>query len=429
MNDLIMPITTPIDFDYNQELYQDLTPRSKELLVDLFNFYRTAHDLEKIRKETYTKEQLLKILAGRFEEQMKEFLEYYESLSEEGVRTDPIVEFVGEHYEISEEKLKVNNRYELIILLLRNDLIQVIDEIIVRSKIRAKAPTNSYKLGEAVSLEDLEGRLTSFHEFWNQGDETEKALLVEIEYKSNNIAALKLYQEVNEQQQPTFTFRLDGDSEEFPRTPEVTQVSYVQLKTIRLQLEVHDASTKVVFSSPSETWRSTLRPFFDEVFGVDDFYSERSVETSEVAEELEETMIQKVENREDPVEGAREILEEKQGSAISEVDDMDLPQEHKEDLKDSIRSIQISGSEIIDDPSIETQEFRLVATLEQLFQTVDGIEEGFQEMLKQADSESQAFVLSVDGRPVQFTDGKWRPAGRGRLPHRTRKALQIFFED
>jgi hypothetical protein len=148
-----------------------------------------------------------------------------------------------------------------------------------------------------------------------------------------------------------------------------------------------------------------------------------------VAEELEEEIVDSVDEREDPVAHARERIDVRREEAVEQVEDLDLPNDKQDDLKERIESIEISGSEILDDQSIETQEFRLIAQLSGLFDSVDGIEGAFSEMIRQADEENQAFVVNISNRPVQFSGGTWRKVGAGRLPDRDRTALEIFFGD
>ena len=50
-------------------------------------------------------------------------------------------------------------------------------------------------------------------------------------------------------------------------------------------------------------------------------------------------------------------------------------------------------------------------------------------MIKQAESDNQAFVLTINDRPVEFSSGTWQGLGPGGLPDRDRRALELFFGD
>lgn len=262
----------------------------------------------------------------------------------------------------------------------------------------------------------------------NKQKEDPKAILVDIEFKREQLVVLKVYQEVSPAYQDTFAFRLE-DEAEVPQKPELTRVTFQRLKTIRFQLEKRTGETEIVFTEPFIRWQTTLNTLFDVVFNVEDFLDEIHERKSEAAQEIERELIESVEDQDDPVARTRGKIEDLQSKAESRIDNLNLPKDRKEDLKERIETIEISGSEILDDQSIETQEFRLIATLQGLFDSVDGIEEGFREMIKHAEEDNQAFVLTINDRPVQFSNGTWKGLGSGNLPARDRRALELFFGD
>lgn len=278
-------------------------------------------------------------------------------------------------------------------------------------------------------MSQLEEGITSFHRKWNKEQDDPKAVLVDDEFESDQLVVLKIYQEVNPQYQNTFAFRLGEDDEEVPMEPDLTQVNYQQLKTIRFQIEEREGETEIVFTEPFNRWQTTLNTFFDIAFDVDDFLDQIEERKSATAEEIEQELVDSVEAQEDPVQRTRNKIEELRSTAEDQIDNLDLPEEHKQDLKDRINTIEISGSEILDDQSIETQEFRLIATLDGLFDSVDGIEQGFREMIKQAGEDNRTFVLTINDRPVQFSNGTWKGLGPGSMPDRDRRALELFFSD
>lgn len=422
-----MAISKPDELDFDDELYVHLDPRDKDILYRFFNVHRDQIEHRAIEKGTYTQNQLRKILAGKLTEETESFLAQHQKLVDEDVRTGPAVEYLAEHYDLSGDDLDVGTRYELLLLLHEEDLIEQLDALVIRSRIRSYAATRSYVLPTELDLEGLEERISEFHQYWNREQEDADAVLVDTEFETDELTVLKIYQEVSEKHPTTFAFREEGQ-EEIPAEPELTQVRYHQLKTIRFQIEVQSDETELIFTEPFNRWRRTLGEFFEEVFSVDDFHDALQERRSTVAEELEETIVESVEAKEDPISNARGTIESRRQDAKSQIDALDIPDSRKTSLKEKIETIEISGSEIFDDQSIETQEFRLIATLDGLFDSVDGIEEGFREMLKQADRDSQAFVLTINGRPVQFSDGTWQSIGPGTLPDTIQRALQVFFD-
>jgi len=421
-------ITIPDQQEYDEELYTTLDPRDKEVLYRLFNVHADQVDHRPITKGAFTQDELRKILASKLEEETRAFLDRYQELADEGVRTDPAVEYIAEHYNIADEDLDIENRYELLLLLYEEDLLEQLDELLIRAKIRSYSATRTYIFEDELEFSELGDKISSFHQKWNKEQDDPKAVLVDVEFEREQLVVIKVYQEVSPQYQNTFEFCLEDDAE-IPQKPELTQVHYQQLKTIRFQLEQRDGETEIVFTEPFNRWRTTLNTFFDFVFDVEDFLDEIQERKSEAAEEIEQELIDSVEDQDDPVERTREKIDELRSNAESRIDDLDLPEDRKDDLKNRINTIEISGSEIVDDQSIETQEFRLIATLEGLFDSVDGIEEGFREMIKQAEEDNQAFVLTINDRPVQFSNGTWKGLGPGSMPDRDRRALELFFSD
>lgn len=425
-----MSIASPDRLDYDEELYDTLAPRDKDILYRFFNIFCDRLDHRPIIKDTFTQDELRKIITSKLPEEIRTFLEQHQELADQSVRTDPAVEYLAEHYDLDEDDLEISTRYELLLLLYEEELIDQLEELIIRSRIRSYSATRTYFLEEELDLDGLDDRIAEFHRKWNREQEDPDTVLVDVEFEAEQLVVLKIYQEIGPQHPNTFSFRVDdqeGGQEQIPVEPELTQVSYHQLKTIRIQIEVQTGETELVFTESFNRWRRTLSTFFDIVFSVDDFLEEVQERRSEVAEELEEEIVESVEAREDPISRARETIDQRRDDAIGRVDDLDLPDGRKEDLKTRMRTIEISGSEILDDQSIETQEFRLIATLDGLFDSVDGIEEGFREMIRQADTESQAFVLTINNRPVQFSNGRWQSVGPGPLPDRDQRALQLFF--
>lgn len=422
-----MTVHNPAQSDYDEELYSKLQPRSKEVLRRFFNYHSGNLDHRPIAEDSnFSKNDLCKIVAAELENELSNFFDMHRRFVEENVRTVPAIDYLAEHYEIDSEELDIDTRYELVLLLYEEDLIDRIDELITRSQIKSYSAKRSYILDRPLDFERLGERLEKFHREWNKKQEDPDAILVDKEFESENLVVLKIYQESTMQYPNTFSFRKQG-KEDVPVRPELTRVQFQQLKTIRFQLEKTSSGTELVFTESFNRWGTTIDAFFESVFDLPNFRDKVEKASSPVAEEIEEEIVESIDQGEDPVKRARGTIDEKRKEAEARIDGLDIPETRKDEFKDRIETIEISGSEIVDDQSIETQEFRLIAGLDGLFKSVD-IEEGFRDMLKKAESEKQSFVVTINDRPVQFSDGSWSKIGAGTLPDKDQRALQIFFD-
>ncbi|EMA14898.1 hypothetical protein [Haloarcula marismortui] len=423
-----MSLFDPDELEYDEDLYERLNSLDKANLVRFYNLHCEALDGRRIGDSAHTKDGLRKIISAKLQEQAEEYLESYDQLRRESVRVSPAIEYIAGHFDIQGDDLDVDTRYELLLLIYEQGINEALDELIVRSKMETYSASRNYLLDSKLDFDGLDERLWKFHEIWNRETDNEP-LRVEIEFDSANITVFKIYHEVGPQHPQTFQFReSDEDTDEVvPIEPEVTNISYHQLKTMRIQTETGDGETEIVFSEPFTRWRTILPQFFASVFDVANIFDEIDEVRSEIADEIEEDMLDAVDSGDDPIETARDTISDRQSKAEEEVEEMDIPESQKEKLKDRINTIAISGSEITGDQSIETQEFRLIAGLEGLFSSVD-IEEGFKDMIEKADSDKQSFVLTVDDRPVELSDGQWNKLGPGQLRDLDRRALETFFD-
>lgn len=422
-----MSIHRPDDLDYDEELFDRLSSVPKDVLVRFYNLYCGELDNRPVEKSAHSKRELRQIVAAKFPDHLEAFLNDYEQLRDESLRTDPAVEYLSKHFDIQSTELNINNRYELLILLYEKNINQALNELVIRSKMQTYSASRGYIYDEAISLERIDEDLQEFHELWNHGPEKDiSPVRVKKEFQTDNIIVLKILQEVNKQSPQTFRFR-EEERDEIPTVPELTTVSYHQLKTVRIQFEIGDDETAIVFSESFTRWRQLLPELFEVLTGEDDFLKEIERVQSDVAADIEDNMVDAIESGEDPVETARDSISARQDEVEDEVENMDIPRSRKENLKTRINSIEISGSEISGDQSIETQEFRLIAGLEGLFSSVD-IEEGFKDLIEKADSQKQSFVLTVDDRPVELNNGEWDKLGPGQLRDLDRRALEIFFD-
>jgi hypothetical protein len=422
-----MAIYDPDKLNYDKELYSQLQARNGDLLRRFFNAHVDNLDHRPIAEDgNHTQNELCKIVAAELEDEAKQYLNRYEKLVNQNVRTVPAIDYLAEHHDINNEELDVDSRYELLLLLYEEGLIDQLDELIIRSKIKSNSAKRTYVLDRELNFGTLADELDQFHKEWNKEQNDPDVILVDNEFESENLVVLKIYQETSMQHPKTFNFREKGE-DEIPKTPELINIQYQQLKTIRLQVEPKDGETEFVFTESFNRWRRTLDKFFDSVFDVSDFFDEVKKAISPVAEEIEEEIVESIDRGDDPVAHARSKIGEKRDEAKERIDELDIPEDRKKEFRDRIETIEISGSEIEDDQSIETQEFRLIAGLDGLFNSVD-IEEGFRDMLEKAESEKQSFVITINDRPVQFSNGSWSKIGAGSLPDKDQRALQIFFD-
>ncbi|WP_137684585.1 hypothetical protein, partial [Haloarcula mannanilytica] len=422
-----MTIYKPSELEYDEELYSKLQPRNGDFLRRFFNAHVENLEHRRIAEDgNSTKDNLCKLVAAELEDEANTYLNRYKKLKDQKVRTVPAVDYLAEHYDIDKENLDVDNRHELLLLLYEEDLIDQLEELIIRSRIKSYSAKSTYILDRKLDFDTLEQSLEQFHREWNIEREDPNVILVDKEFESENLIVLKIYQETSMQYPKTFSFRED-EEDEIPAIPELTSIKYQQLKTIRFQLENKEDGTELVFTESFSRWRKTLDDFFESVFDVADFREEVEKASSPVAEDIEREIVDSIEQGEDPVERARNTIDEKREEAETRVDDLDVPDSRKQEFRDRIGTIEISGSEIVDDQSIETQEFRLIAGLEGLFNSVD-IEEGFRDMLEKAESEKQSFVITISGRAVRCRHGTRHQIGEGSLHHEYMRALQILLD-
>lgn len=161
-------ITNPDQLDYNEELYDTLGPRDKEVLYRFFNIHSEKLEHRNITKGAFTQDELRKILASKLQEETQIFLDRHEELADEGVRVDPAVDYIAEHYDVSNESLDVDNRYELLLLLYEENLLDQLEELLIRATIRSYSARRTYILEDELDFQGLTDKIASFHQMWNK---------------------------------------------------------------------------------------------------------------------------------------------------------------------------------------------------------------------------------------------------------------------
>lgn len=423
-----MAFPRPDTLDYEEGLFEELGPRSKEVLYRLYNVIVEDRDYHKMAKGAHSQEEFRKILASEFKNEVREFLDTYEVLKEESVSIQSAIDYLNDNYEVDREKLDLDNRYELLILLYEEDLDDQLDELIDRTSIRSYATRRSYTLDQQVSLSRIDEKISKFHKWWNVENKEVRPIRVEVNIGDNQSwVVLKIYQEYSERSWDVFQFREEG-TEDIPAVPEIEKVRKRPLKNMRLQVEQVEGQTVLTFTDSLQGWQRTLDSLFSSVFDVDDITEEIEEKKFEAAQAMEEDIATGIGEADDPVEFVHKNIDGRKDEALDRVEKLNLPDEKQQELRDKIETIEMSGGDISDDQSTSTEEFRLVAfSLEDLFNSVDGIQESFQDWLQKADRENQSFVLTIDGRPIQVSDGTWNAQGAGRISEDNQKALEIFF--
>jgi hypothetical protein len=173
-----MGLPTPNQVEYHEDLFEELENRDKDLLARFFNHNAEEKGYRLLDGDALTQEKLRKYVAGLMEEEIREFLDQYEQLAKSGVRTDPAIDYLSEHYDIQNEELDVDTRYQLLLLLYEEDLTDQLDELIVRSRIRSYSATRGYMLDEGLTFNDLEAGVEEFHRLWNREQETRTRFLL-----------------------------------------------------------------------------------------------------------------------------------------------------------------------------------------------------------------------------------------------------------
>lgn len=415
----------------DQELLNELSPRSRNVLCRVFNHFYIENPSDECDPEDYSQKGWRRLLAGVIPEETRQWLRTRDRLTEESVDRIHASAYLAESYEVPEEKRDPVTVYELAILVHELGLSDDLEELIVFSRIKQNEMKRSWTINNTVSLSNLSRNIESFHEVWNGKEEQSKAVLAEVETTGDSVACVKFTAEKGQEpvKEPTFGFRV-SDSDEIPTTPQISTVEYRELKQIRMCVSVENGSTRIVFTSNHHMgWRRILSTFFDEVFDIDSVNEKLSKMEITEAESLQEEANESVELGDKPLEQIGELIDTRKTHAIEAIGDSAYGPTRKENLKSKVEGIELSGSEIEDDPNIGTQEFRLIGrtNLDGVFEHVD-IEDSFLQFLKRASEESLALVLNVDGRDVAARSGGPQPIDGSRLGSEADLALRHFFD-
>lgn len=420
------------------EISRMLEPHGKEELIRFFNVFADELDRRPYALDAnLTEGRIRSIIAGNLTEEAMQFAENYQRLRDESIRINPAVQHLSEEYEIPAEELDIGSLSELLVLLYEYELEDKLTAIIAGTDIRKYRWNRRFEIDQSIDLEQISNKLNQFHEKWNSREETGPIRIVS-EAETENSSILRLFSEKQSGSTRYSTFEFRKDSEnlkkvQIPTEPEVGEVDVYELKSLRLALDPKVNKTTITLNGSRYGWKRLLNPFFEFVFGVEDFYEKMEPHRPDKAEDIESDLDKGVEEdiasgEGNPLDSARKVVENRRSAAKSEIDSMNLPPSQKQNLKDCVDTITVSGSDIQDDQSIGADEFRLIGELPQLFRSVD-IESGFRDMLSKADSEKRSFVIQVNSKDFKLKNGRWKKLDPGSIGDTERQALEIFFKE
>jgi hypothetical protein len=421
----------PVPTTPDRDLYERLARRSPEVMSRVFNHFSESADTSELAPDDCNEEGWRRYLAGTVPDGTQAWLDTHERLSAENVSRVHATTYLVDTYDVPEDRRDTDSIYELAILIHELGLEDDLTELIVASRIRQNELKRTWTLDTELSLADLTERLDEFHDHWNGRDERDKAVLIKEELAGDSVAALHIYAEkgAGVSEIPTFEFR-QTEEKSMPATPELVTIPYRELKDIRLFIKVEDGQTRIVFTSDHTLgWKGLLDGFFEFVFGVEHATSALEQETVTEAVELQDEASESVELADEPIEQVGGLIDERSAAAIEAVEDSEYGDEQTQRLKQKLQSIELSGSEVEDDPGLGTEEFRLIGrnNLEEVFEQVD-IEDSFLQFIDRASDESLALVLNVDGTHVVAGETGPRSTTGSRLADDTQVALSYFFE-
>lgn len=428
-----MRYTDPDALEFNQDIYNTFKGQNKDFLIRFFNhFVDNIEDVERGFSEDTKKTagDLSKIIATDLVAEAEEFLQKYRTISDEGIRINPATQYLAENYDIPPDELECSSVFDLLLIIYEQDLIENLDDLIVGINLRRNAWKRSYTVDEQVELDGLVECLDKFHEDWNNDDGEDDIVPIRIflERTKGNSATLQIHREKQSGSNiyPTFSFRKNPENNGIPAKPEISREEVFDLKSMRFRVESKPSHGKIIFTDDITGWRRLLDQLFDDVFGISEVSTKIRPKRDEEVEEVESQFEMGIESDDDPLEAAQKTIQGRKESAKSEVDKKGLPPSKADKLKEIIDTVEICGSDIEDDPSINTSSFRLVGELPEVFKAVD-IEAGFKDMLETADPDKRSFVIRVNTKAVALENGRWRKLDPGSLGDMERQALETLF--
>ncbi|RLM83842.1 hypothetical protein D3D02_16225 [Halobellus sp. Atlit-38R] len=413
--------------EYDEEIFHRLEPRRKQTLFDALSLFES----DNLDKSDYEFDGIRRALCSKYVSKTREWLGAYERLDDENVGIDPTVRYIAEEYEVDFEESTPESKYQLALRVLQEGLASELDNIIIGSRIRSVASTKTYTYTDTVNLDGLKQSVSDFHEQWNSDDQA-KAVRVKIEEIGDGSIVFHITAERGTQPNRVRVFRFREEDEEMPAKPETMTKEYRAVKACRVYIDSTGEDTTVVLTEGKQRWKRILNALFSQLFDVEDFIGELTTKRLEAAGELEADASEAIQESDDPIEKTRQLIRGHAETAKERVRDSDsLPQDKKEAVIRCLETVEYDGSQVIDDPSVATEEFSLVGRegLEAIFDRVDQMRDSFLDLLATADDENAALVLSIDNRNVAVRSGDYQPTDSARLSNDAQLALKYFFDE
>lgn len=402
------------------ELCDTLQPRSKGFLDRLYEVF--SGELIDHKKEI-----LIEIIADRHEDQLREFLDNYEKLSDRNVNRRYGEEYLHESLGIDRDKLDVKNLHELLLVLYEEDRVDKLESLIIRSELFAVKNEREFHLDDELDLADIESRITAFLRHANQEEQNLDPIAITVDADDDS-AALDIHQEYGRKYAKTFEFRKLDSRQSCPVNPSITGRQYYPLRNISIGIERTDAGTTVTFSKSTDQWEETLEDLFSFVFDINDLFDTLEKTGSPGVERIQQGAKSAAEDTEtDTAESVRYLIEQRKSAAIDHVGNEVDADDVREDLEQRLQSVQLVGYTVSDDQATGTHEFTIIAdNLDELFETVEGIELSFEDYLEKAEEENIQLVLRIQNELIQLDSADWEPLRGTRIAAENKKAIETL---
>jgi len=267
----------PLDPD--PELVSELEPRPLWFLERLYEVFAD----ESIDANRST---LREILADRHADQVEQFLEDYERLSDRDVNRRYAEEYLNKSLGISREELDVNGRYELLLVLYENGYRDKLQSMIIRSELFAVKNEREFLLDQELNIEGVEERVREFLRKANVEEQNLDPIRISVDENESSIA-IDIQQEYGRKYRNEFEFRQSLGNQDAPVNPSIGGTSFYPLRNISIGVEPEDGKTVITFSKSTDNWEDTLSDLFYDVFGVEDLFDKLEEKRAPGVEEIQ----------------------------------------------------------------------------------------------------------------------------------------------
>ncbi|WP_254547383.1 hypothetical protein [Halomarina pelagica] len=411
----------PLDPD--PELVSELESRPKWFLERLYEVF--ADDVLDTKAPT-----LREVLADRHTDQVRQFLEDYEILSERNVNRRYAEEYLNKSLGISREDLDVRDRYELLLVVYENGCRDKLRSMIIRSELFAVKNEREFQLDQELNLDGVENRVTAFLRKANVEEQHLDPIQTTVDENESSVA-LDIRQEYGRKYRNVFAFRQSPGQENVPVNPSVEGTSFYPLRNMSIGVEPKDGETVITFSKSTDNWEGTLTELFSDVFGVGNLFQKLEEKSSPGVQEIQQDTIAAVEDEStDTADTVREAVQQRTETAAEQIDQSDEPEETKEDLKQRVETFRLVGYSISNDQATSTDEFTIIADdLNHVFGTIEGIELSFEDYLEKAEKDNIQLIFKIQNEHVKLSAGDWEPLRGPRITAGNKEALEILLSE